>query len=374
MNILFLDSIERDVFGGVENWIGFVTRGLMVRGHCVTVAGRAGSEFLRRTRLAEPGVTILELDISGDFNPVTITRIKKYIKAHQIEVVVANCNKALRLGGLAARWHGKTKVVWRAGIDLTRNNLVHRWLTPRLLDGIIVPSHALKDQITRFGHIVRDMVHVIPTGIDGSVALYSFEHARKELQLKYQLPEDCLIAVTSGRFISQKGHAYLVEAARQIVTEYTNIRFLLLGDGPLESSLRQQIAEAGLLQHFIFAGLLDSFELELSGADIMLHPSIEEPFGIALLEGMRAGLPIVASRVGGIPEVVEEGITALLVEPRQPDALASAAISLLGDHARLTAFGQAARERQQHEFSYDVMLDRVEDYLTRITSGGTPCG
>ncbi len=369
MNILFLDTIEREIFGGVENWIGLVARGLISRGHRVTVAGRAGSEFLRRSKLTEPNITTLELGISGDFNPVTIVRLKRYMAAHHIDVVMANFNKAIRLGGLAAHWQGNVKVIWRAGIDLTRDRLVHHWLTPRLLDGVITPSHALKRQITRLEYISESMVQVIPTGIDKAVHNFSPEDARRELQRKYRLPDDSLIAVTSGRFIPQKGHIYLVEAAGRIVQRFRNVRFLLLGNGSLESSLRQRITEAGLSEHFVFAGLLDNFELELAGSDIMLHPSVEEPFGIVLLEGMRAGLPIIATRVGGIPEVVDEGTTALLVEPRQPDALAAAAIELLADRERLEDYGRAGWVRWRRRFSYDTMLNQIESYLTRLVNG-----
>ena len=121
MNLLFLDSIAADVYGGLESWIGMVSAGLVERGHKVLAVGRPGSEYLHRTSLASSQVVTAELAISGDFNPVTIAAVKKILDGHRIDVVICNFNKDVRLGGLAARWRGRTKVVWRLG-----NNLVGR--------------------------------------------------------------------------------------------------------------------------------------------------------------------------------------------------------------------------------------------------------
>ncbi len=369
MNVMFLNSIAADVYGGVEHWIGMVSRGLVARGHRITAVGRPDSEFLRRTKLAEPSCDTIEMDISSDINPVTIANIRKELSKRAIDVAVVNFNKDIRLGGLASKLGGSTKIVWRVGVNLTRDTFVHRYFTPKLIDGVITPSRSLKAQITKLGYIPESLVEVIPTGIADTMLTLSPEEARTELRNKYSLPQDAIVGVTSGRFVHQKGHKYLIEAARKIVTKFPITRFLLLGDGPLEDAIREQIAEAGLIEHFVFAGLLDDFELELAGANIMLHPAIIEPFGIVLAEGMRAGLPAVATRVDGIPEVVREGVTALLVEPEKPDEFATAAIHLLSNHDRMAEFSKAARERWQDEFSYDVMLDHVESYLQSVVAG-----
>ncbi|UCC45485.1 MAG: glycosyltransferase family 4 protein [Candidatus Zixiibacteriota bacterium] len=374
MKLLFLNSVPSDVFGGMENWIGLIAEGLVKRGHKAHIAGRTGSEFLRRTRVMSPTSEILELDISGDFNPITIAKLNNFIRSHDIEAVVANFNKDIRLGGLATAWNADTKLIWSAGLDLVGDGIAHRVLTPRLVDAVITPSAALKSRIASHGTIPESIIEVIPIGIGEPVLSITREEARSQLRDRCGLPSDCLVAVTSGRFVNQKGHVYLVEAATELVRRFSNLRFLWLGNGPLEGVLRDKLQQTGLTDHVIFAGMLDQFGLELAGSDIMLHPSIEEPFGIVLLEGMRAGLPIVASRVGGIPEVVEEGVSALLVEPCRPDLLAAAAGDLLNDGSKLEKFGQAGLRRWQQHFSLALMIDRVEDFLGRVVAGGVSCG
>jgi len=366
MNILFLDSIEKETYGGMEKWIRLTATGLAKRGHQVTVAGHPRSEFLRRIANTSKDIRILELDISGDFNPVTIARLKKYLSANSIDVITVNFNKDIRLGGLAARLEGRPRVIWSVGLDITKNTLVHRFLTPKLLDGVIVPSQALKRQITKFGYIDADMVEVIPRGREDTPSVRPRSQAVIELRRKYRLPKESVVAVTVGRFVEQKGHSYLVEAAVKIVNNYPKVVFLFLGDGPLRNKLEMQIAKSNLEKHFVLAGMLDDVDGDLTGADLMIHPSIEEPFGNALIEGMWAGLPIVASRVGGIPEVVLDGQTALLVEPRQPDQLAVATLQLLGSPSKRESLGLAGQKRWRSQFQVETMIDRVEKYLTKF--------
>jgi glycosyltransferase involved in cell wall biosynthesis len=176
-------------------------------------------------------------------------------------------------------------------------------------------------------------------------------------------PHEWLVCVTVGRLVNQKGHVYLVEAAPEVVRAHPNVRFLLLGDGPLEAELRVRIAALGLTEYFVFAGMSESVAEELAGADIMIHPSVEEPFGIAVLESMRAGLPIVASRVGGIPEVVGNGAAALLCEPGDAAMLADGVKMVLGDEELKERMGRDGRERFLSEFKVDRMRDRVERYV-----------
>lgn len=374
MNILLLDSIEPQTYGGMEEWIRLVALGLSARGHNVTVAGRPDSEFLRRVD-SSGGVATLPLDISGDFNPATIARLKSYLSEHEIDLLTVNFNKDIRLGGIAARLDRRARVIWSVGLDITKDSLIHKLLTPRLVDSVIVPSTSLKNQITRRGYIDPDIVRVIPIGIPDKPLAMSREEAHTALRRKYNLPADSLIAVTSGRFVEQKGHRYLIDAAAEIVRQVPSTYFLLLGDGPLRETLQQHIAASGLTDHFIFAGMLRDFNLELAGSDLLIHPSIEEPFGIVLLEAMRASLPVVASDIGGIPEVVSAGETALLVPPRNPQALADSTLRVLRDPVLGASLGRAAHARFEHLFTADRMIDQVEQYfLSQIKSAGCANG
>jgi glycosyltransferase involved in cell wall biosynthesis len=370
MNLLFLDSVDRGTFGGYENWIVLVAKHFAGRDHQVTVVGRPGSEYLRRTKAACDKIETIGLPISGDFNPLTISRLREILAERRVDLMTVNFNKDVRLGGLAARWHGTTRVCWRIGLDITSDRWIHRWLTPKLVDGVIVPSQALKRQVTRHGYLADGIVKVIYNGTEDKRFVRSDPESARLLRDKYHLGPGTLVAVVVGRFVEQKGHRYLVEAAPEIVRQAPNIVFLLLGDGRLEESLRTRIAELGLTRNFVFAGMLDNIDLELAGSDLMVHPAIEEPFSHAILEGMRAGLPIVASQVGGIPEALIEGATGCLVPARDPVKLAATVVKLLKSEATRTTFGQVAQERWRKHFRIDTMMQQVEEYFMTLIGRG----
>ena len=365
MNILFLDSIDETTYGGMEEWVRLVASGLQAQRHRVTIAGRRGSEFLRRVAASNSELELLPLHISGDFHPTTITALHNFIEERQIDAIVVNFNKDLRLGGLAARWSGDTRVIWSVGLDITRDSIVHRWLTPKLTDAVIVPSDSLKAQITRHGYINAESVTAIPIGIEDTQALCGNTEIRSQIRTQLELPSDTIIAVTSGRFVEQKGHRYLLEAIPSLIKDFTSLRFLWLGSGPLETSLRERINQLGIAEYVLFAGMLDSVEHHLAASDLMIHPSLEEPFGIAVLEGMRAGLPIVASDVGGLPEVADQSC-ARLVPPRESLALAKRIAELVKDSELRLSMGSHARTRYLKHFSVDTMIERIEDYLTKV--------
>ncbi|MEA2030185.1 MAG: glycosyltransferase family 4 protein [candidate division Zixibacteria bacterium] len=363
MNILFLNSIEKETYGGMEEWIRLTASGLVDRGHSVAVAGRPESEFLNRISKDSSEISVLPLKIRGDFSPATISKLIKYLTAQRVDVIVVNFNKDVRLGGLAARLKQRPKVIWSVGLDITKDSLVHHFLTPKLVDGVIVPSHSLKKQITRLGYIKEDIVHVIPIGIADNNIQRSDKEASEQLRIKYGWPDESLIAVTVGRFVNQKGHRYLIEAAQQIVRHNHLARFIFVGDGPLRGDLEELIDRKKLTDSIALTGMMKEIDLELAGADMMIHPSVEEPFGIAILEGMRAGLPIVASRVGGIPEVVAENESAILVPPRDSVTLAASVIDMFDNEEYRTSMANAGRERWQHNFRVETMINRVEDCL-----------
>lgn len=370
MNILFLNSIREEIYGGMEEWIRLVGAGLAARGHGLFVMGRHDSEFLRRLRSSKTPLNLLSLKISGDFNPVTIGRVARVMKKNSIDIVVVNFNKDLRIGGLAARLARRPRVVWSIGIKITRDNWIHRHLTPQLFDRVIVPSESLKSQIISDQYIKSDTVEVIPIGLKAKEIAIDKMIALRELRHRYSLPADAIVAITSARFVEQKGHQTLIEAAPTIVRLFPRLYFLWLGSGPLELKLKARIRELNLERHFIFAGMLDDLNLELFGADFMIHPSVDEPFGLAILEGMRSGLPIVASRAGGIPEVVREGENAVLFKPGSKEELTAAVITVASSEETRRQLSAESLRRWRTEFSYEIMLDRIENCFQDLISQG----
>ena len=368
MNLLFFDSVDKDTFGGYENWILLAADHFARKGCQVTAVGRVGSEYLRRAAAFNSQIETIGLKISGDFNPFTINELRRLLVEERIDLMTVNFNKDVRLGGLAARWYGSTRVCWRLGLDITSDGWAHRFLSPRLVDGVIVPSHALKQQVMRHGYLRDDMIRVIHNGTQDKAIVRTDLALATAVRRKYGWSDDALIAVVVGRFVDQKGHIYLAESAPAIVAQVPRVRFLLLGNGPSEQILKQRIAELQMDKYFVFAGMLDNIDDELAAADLMIHPAIEEPFSHAILEGMRAGLPIVASNVGGIPEALIDGENALLVTSRDTAQLTDAVVRMLKDVGLRQRFSQAVQTRWRENFVVDAMMRKVEDYFELLLS------
>jgi glycosyltransferase involved in cell wall biosynthesis len=172
------------------------------------------------------------------------------------------------------------------------------------------------------------------------------------------IPEDAPLVLAVGRLIEQKDHATLLRAFAAVHAEHPQARLAILGGGPLETSTRELAGALGLGDAVLLPGRLETRDW-LERADIFVHTSRWEGFGIVLLEAMLAGLPIVATRVSAVPEVVADGVTGTLVEPGDVDAAAAALSELLGDPERRRALGEAGLARARTEFSVARMADRT---------------
>lgn len=339
--------------------------GLADRGHAIYFAGRDNSEFLNRLAVHD-NVDLHAIPISGDFHPATIKALARLIKRYAIEVVLCNFVKDVRLAGLARKLTPPFKIIWTPGVNLAKKSLSHKLLLTPFVDRVIVPSQHLRNEIVASGFLKSDLFEILPIGIDELNWQNDREEARQSILSKYNLPEDAFVCITSGRFVPQKGHEYLIEAAPSLVRKYPNIYFLLLGSGELEDDLKRKIVSAGMETRFIFCGLLQDHRNEVFAADIYVHPAIIEPFGIVLVEAMAASLPIVASRVGGIPEVVSENETALLVTPATPPDLTNAIDRLYTDAGLRDKLGQAGHLRYRRLFRKATMIDKLEKLIQQV--------
>lgn len=164
---------------------------------------------------------------------------------------------------------------------------------------------------------------------------------------------------TGCRLVPMKGVVYLIRAMALLSPDFPNLRLEIAGDGPLRASLEAEVESLRLRSHVNFLGWQPSLPPLLAGWDIYVQPSLMEPFGIATLEAMAAGLPVVATNAGGLPEFVREGCTGWLVPPEDPAALADRLRHLLLDAPARRAMGEAGRVSAKENFSRKRMAATV---------------
>lgn len=179
---------------------------------------------------------------------------------------------------------------------------------------------------------------------------------RKELGL----PLDGPLIGTVGRLVPIKGHAWLIRAIPRVLAEFPQACVVFIGDGPLADELRQLANEVGVGRNVVFLGTRQDVPACLAALDLFVFPSLNEGMGRALIEAMAVGLPVVATGVGGIPDVVVDGESGVLVPPKDAMALADAVRAMLRDPGRRRAYGEAAKRRVDDRFDVEAMVEKLE--------------
>jgi len=227
----------------------------------------------------------------------------------------------------------------------------------RRADAVIVPSYS---QAVRLQKVVPpERLHVIYHGIDATAFIQRAGKARSLVRKRYGVADNEQVIAVFGRLEPVKGHADLLEAARLMLRVRSDLRFWIVGEGSLDKALRHQAQALGIAGAVRFLGYQHDVAPLMAASDLVVLPSRHESFGMVLIEAMSLGKPIVASAVGGIAEVILDGVQGILVPPGQPAELSRCVLRLLADPAWAAALGEAGRCRVQTLFAIKPMVERV---------------
>jgi glycosyltransferase involved in cell wall biosynthesis len=235
-----------------------------------------------------------------------------------------------------------------------------RYLYNRRVDGIIAISQPIVDLLVSAG-IDAKRIRLIHSGIDSR----RFEECCSEASRFGEVPVVGTVAVLERR----KGHQFLLEAAAQLKSQGYRIQYYLAGDGSLRAELEEMVERLKLTNEVTFYGFVSDIRAFLSRIDFFVLPSLHEGLGVAALEAMAAGKAVVASRVGGLAELVVDSDTGLLVSPRDPEALAKAIARLLNDRPLARVMGNRGADRVREHFTLEQMALQNEAYYYQLLEG-----
>ncbi|MEI7833401.1 MAG: glycosyltransferase family 4 protein [bacterium] len=331
-----LEMITPSRIGGAETHVARLVRDLRAVGDEVTVFSPAGRPFTGY--LQEQELQPVSWRTSGKIDPISIYRTVKLIRQQNIEVVHTHLTSATFIGAQAARitgipcvatLHGFTDAFWYR-------------LPPRL----IAVSQAVKAHFVAQG-IPESRITVLHNGINLAEYLpCPLEEAKIAIG---QSPDGPIVGVF-GRLAPEKGQDVALDALVQVVRAIPDVRLLIVGEGRCHTDLFAQAERLGIGANVEFCGFHADPRPLMRACDVVLVPSRKEGFGLAAIEAMALARPVVATRVGGLPEVVADGTTGTLVPPESPAALAAAIVELLQNPARATAMGQAGNIRVAGNF------------------------
>lgn len=295
-------------------------------------------------------------------SPVTIARVASFLRRNRFDVVQTYGLRADVAGRIAARLAGVPAIVssirsidpWRKWYHVLLDKL-----TSRFVDLVISNSEAGRQASIARGEFHPETIRTIYSGIPHrEIPRDRRDQLRAELGLK---PEDFPVIAILANLRDMKGHCDVVEALPAIRRKLPGTRFIFAGRDDSKGGIEQMAREVGVRDCIHFPGYVADTPRVLAAADFFMLPSHWEGLPVSVIEAMHAGMPIITTRVGGIPELVRDGVEALLIDPARPDQIESAVERLAGDPELRERLAHTARTRAQTEFSVEAMTAKYQD-------------
>ncbi|MDQ1331506.1 MAG: hypothetical protein QG578_1774 [Thermodesulfobacteriota bacterium] len=324
---------------------------------CLTMGGQVADE------LSKQGISVRVLGLNGYYNPLRIAELARMMKKEKFHIIHTHGYFAGTFGRLAAILAGIPVII--AHVHSTyheygrRNLLIERFLSC-FTDRIICISQAVERFVTVNEKIRKEKTRLIYNAVTPPDKLID-DSQRKKMRASLGLDAEATVIAVVASLTANKGHGILLTAFREIFLSHPSVRLLIVGDGPLRDKLEASARQLMVDQAVVFTGIRkDVFDL-LQISDIFILPTqVREGLGVALIEAMAVGLPVIGTGIGGIPELIEEAGNGFLVSPGNSEQLAEAIRMLVDDKALRTAMGIRGRRIYEEKFTMSKMKELVE--------------
>lgn len=374
--------------GGAENHVLSISRELLARGYEINVFSSDLYTEVPFVRINHPKPVYEKVPVrrfksyslGGEMHYVFMPSMLKPLLKEETNIIHTHSYGYIQtnLGALTKKMRGIPLVLtphfhpsWSMWGGTKRKQL--RKLYDRifaksaLLAADIIICHTNNEQALLSGFpIPKDKVRIIPAGID----LKRFDPVPSPAYFRDHFGLTGRIVLYTGRLASNKGLSHLLDAAPKVISDFPDTTFVLIGEDEGErKTLEAQAVRLGISSNILFCGYIGDdrlFKSAFSACEVFVLPSEYEAFGIVLLEAMACEKPCVATRVGGVPDVVEGNKTGILVDYGNPKQLAEAIISLMGDESKARRMGRAGRERVREHFTWPKVVDQLEDVYKNV--------
>jgi glycosyltransferase involved in cell wall biosynthesis len=352
-------------WGGLEMYPVRTVPRLIERGLRVVTAGRPGT----KTGDALAALGTPHLDLTTSFlRLLGVPRLARFVRDHGVGLIHCHKSSDLRTAAPAARMTGAHLVFTEhMGARRPKRDPWHRWIY-RHVDRVF----SINDEVRRRNlgalPLPAERIHTLHYGVD--LREYTprlDEGERLDLRRSLGVPDGAPLILLAGRLALPKGQVEFVEAAALTRDELPEARFIVAGglavaegaDPGFPEELQRLVAERGLAGRVLFTGFRRDLARILECATVACVPSWDEAFGMVVIEAMSLGVPVVGTRAGGIPELVDEGVDGSLVPPRDAAALGRALVDLARDPVRARTMGAHGRAKVEERFSLDLHMDRL---------------
>jgi len=356
-------------WGGLEMSMVDTALGLRARGHEVFPVCQPGSIIEERLRAADlPPFTC---DIHGKFHPRLAWRLARYIRRHEIDLIHTDHSRDLFTLVPARQMAGGVPLVMHKHIGTSgpKKLIVHYYMYHRV-DHVIAISEVIRANLLATHPLREDQVGIIHHGID--LGRYRPDPAKRaRLRAELGVGDGTCLVGTVGRLQEAKGHLDLIEVARRVQPDHPDTHFVIVGTATAgaeeeAAAIGRAAAAPDLGGRVTMAGFREDVPDLLGAMDLFLFPSHAEAFGLVLIEAMAMHLPVVAYGCDGVPDIVADRVTGLLVPLQDRDALTGAVADLLGNPERRRTLGRAGRARVEAQFTEEHMYGQIEDLYAQL--------
>ena len=357
MNILIINGKRRWV--GIISWTLEISSGLRKRGHKVFVISNINNPFTKYC--LKNSIPIIPVRFGMDFNPILIWKIITFIKKNNINIIITNIQKEIYCGGIAGRLCN-IPIVRRIGspVDIG-NNWKVKLAQKYFIDKSITPCENVKEKIIQKCCWIQDSnIEVIYNGRD--VKYFPEEDIAKQ-KGKWGIEEGSKIIGVTARLSAAKGISYLIKAYKKISEKFYNTYLVIAGEGKEKKNLLNLIDELRLSERVKLVGFTNNPQFTASCYDIAVLPSIMEGFPNSLVEYMSVGTPSIATNVGGVKEIIKDGVNGFIIEPKNIGQLYQNMKLLIQDEKLRNKIASEAKRTIQTKFSKEIMIIKLEELL-----------
>jgi glycosyltransferase involved in cell wall biosynthesis len=371
--ILFLANLNPNKFGSLEESVQFLGIELIRYGHKCYFGSISPPEQLVAAKLAEAGVVLLTIPVGSAASTGFLARIRqaanlqRLIRDHRIDLVHVNLT-GITDPALLGIFFSRVRIVFtdhfsgaakkRTGVKKIIFRCIH-WVVALRVSRYVGISEFVRRRLKITHHVSGAKTETIYNGVN----VKRFKpRDRADARRMLGIPQQRKVLLSVAMLIPEKGVQYLIDAAALLVNDFreTEMLVLLAGEGWCQSDLEQRAEKLGIADRIQFLGRRSDVETLTAAADIVVVPSVwQEGFGLIIAEAMASGRPVVATDVGGISELIDDGKNGLLVKPEDSRALAGAINSLLKDEPKCRLLADAALIRTHKQFSLSQQVARL---------------
>jgi L-malate glycosyltransferase len=350
---------------GGQNQVLLTVNGLRSIGERAALVAHPNGELLRR---ASEGLELVPLAPRTELDLTAAWRFARVVKRLAPDVIhahdphgVAMASLALSLSSGSSHGGPTPPLVASRRVDFhLRGNSFSRW-KHRQVDCFIAASEAIRQMLVADG-VPEEQTVTVHEGIDVDHVVAA---PPVDVHQAFWLPHGAPVVGNVAALVPHKGQRHLIEAARLVVQEIPDARFVILGEGELREQLERQIQEHHLEKHVLLPGFRTDVLGCIKGFDVFAMSSVTEGLGTSLLDAMACARPIVATRAGGIPEIVEDGVNGLLVPPRDHAELARVIVQTLKDAGLRQRLGETGLARVRERFTVERMVAQTSEVYAR---------